>query len=82
MPHDLKEGQFDIFLLFCEDDNIEALKFIHFLEQELKLRVCYIGENFVYKRNQFETLEEAIKRSLYTFIFVTDTLINDKWTKI
>lgn len=81
MPHDLKEGQFDIFLLFCEDDNIEALKFIHFLEQELKLRVCYIGENFVYKRNQFETLEEAIKRSLYTFIFVTDTMINDKWTK-
>ena len=81
MPHDLKEGQFDIFLLFCEEDNVEALKFIYFLEQELKLRVCYIGENFVHKRNQFETLEEAIKRSLYTFIFVTDTLIHDKWTK-
>ena len=81
MPPELKEGQFDIFLLFCEEDNTEALKFLYFLEEQLRMRVCYIGENFNEKRNQFDSLEEAINRSLYTFIFVTETLIGDKWLK-
>ena len=81
MPLELKEGQFDIFLLFLEEDNINALKFLHFLETELKMRVCYTGENFVGKRNQFDSLEEAINRSLYTFIFVTEKLLGDSWLK-
>lgn len=81
MPPELKEGQFDIFLLFCEEDHIEALKFVHFLETELRLRVCYVGKNFMHKQNQFDRLEEAINRSLYTFIFVTNKLVNDNWTR-
>ncbi len=83
MPPALKEGVFDVFLLYCEEDARMALKFLSFLESALKLKVCVTNEerNIAHKRNQFDKIEDAIARSLYTFIFVTTNLNEDTWAK-
>ncbi len=80
----IKEGQYDIFLLYSEYDKVEALNFADFLEHCFGRRVCTL-ENFrdvQWKGNEFNSLEHAISRSLFTFIYVTQNYVDDeKWAK-
>ncbi len=85
VPAHLREGQFDVFLLFCEEDAEKALKFVRFLEEQLSLRVCILDESIgdlIHISSKFSRIKEAIERSLFTFIFVTATLLQaDRWDK-
>ncbi len=76
----IKEGQYDIFLLYSEYDTKEALNFADFLQYYMGRRVCLLHnyQNVQWKRNKFNSLEDAVSRSLFTFIYVTQQFVDDK----
>ncbi len=58
----IKEGQYDIFLLYSEYNTEEALNFADFLGHYMGRRVCLMHnyKNVQWKRNKFNSLEDAV----------------------
>ncbi len=76
----IKEGQYDIFLLYSDCDQDEALNFADFLKNYMGRRVCLLDDyrSVEWKRTKFNALEAAVSRSLFTFIYVTQKFVDDK----
>lgn len=87
LPSELKEGQFDITLLYAEEDRDEALKFKEIIEKFIKFgnqhaKVCTIDQNLTSIRGLVSHLGEAIKRSNYGFLYITGTFQKSKWSEL
>ncbi len=60
------------------------MNFVDFLRTYMERRVCVLDDyqGIAWKRDKFNSLEEAITQSLFTFIYVTNEFVDDKrWGK-
>lgn len=90
LPPHLTEKQFDAVLLHHEDDQREAILFKEVIEKFIVLgdgRPAQIGtlDKSLYLgwiQSRTKHLEEAVKRSTYIFLFVTDNFVKDTWAEL
>ena len=87
LPPQLKEGQFDITLFYSEDDRNEALTFKAIIEKYIKVgnqhaTVCTIDQHLTWIQPVVGHLEEAIRRSSFAFLYVTDSFREGRWTEL
>lgn len=88
LPAHLKEGQYDAMLLYAEADRAKALTFKMIIERFVKLedgqppKICTIDENITWIQSQVEHLGEAMKRSTYALLYVTDSFRSDRWSML
>ena len=86
LPAHLKEGQYDAMLLYAEADRAKALTFKMIIERFVKLKdgqppkICTIDESITWIQSRVEHLGEAMKRSTYALLYVTDSFRSDRWS--
>lgn len=93
-PDWAKEGHYDGVMLYDSRDADEAFIFKQIIEkfttlengQKASLCVLDNSDNLVWVQGRFSALEEAIKRSTFLFLFMTENLCNDnnhyaKWLR-
>ncbi len=89
-PDELKEKQFDICIIYAEDDVDKALSFKEFLEDHIRLsngsppKMCLLDktDSLTYITSKIKHLEEAMKRSTYVFLYITRVFCEDNWAEM
>lgn len=87
VPPKFKAGFFDIVLNFAEDDEAIAHQLIRIFEkcirfgQNQKPRIC-TTEDFPWIGDKIVAAFEAINRSTYMFILLTDKYVKEEWSSM
>ncbi|ELU18420.1 hypothetical protein CAPTEDRAFT_196475, partial [Capitella teleta] len=87
-PPELTESHFDIALAFVEADEDAAKKVIEILEKFVCVgdnqspKICPLNEyenslNWIQSHPKY--IDEALKRSTFLFMIITDNFLSDKW---
>ena len=87
LPPDLREGQFDITLIYNEVDRNEALTFKAIIEKYIKMgnqhaTVCTIDQHLTWIQPMIGHLGEAIRRSNFAFLYITDSFREGRFTQL
>ena len=87
VPLELKTGQYDVLLLYADQDKADALKLKQLLErfvdfENKRVRICVIDQDLQWISSPFDQMDEAMKRTTYVFLYVTKTFCNDNWASM